>query len=84
MSFDRPYICEYRLNLDPVLVFWMGIFNPVVKEFNKVINPGPTPVEPGVIVTGYTGDPGLSIRQDWSVDGSFLIFSKRSQNSTSF
>ena len=51
-----------------------GISNPVVKGFDKVINPGPTPVEPGVMVTGYTGDPALSIRQDWSVDGSFLAF----------
>jgi deferrochelatase/peroxidase EfeB len=31
-------------------------------------------VQPGVIVTGKTGDPGLSIRKDWSTEGSFAVF----------
>jgi deferrochelatase/peroxidase EfeB len=31
-------------------------------------------VQPGVIVTGKTGDPGLSIRKDWSTEGSFVVF----------
>jgi deferrochelatase/peroxidase EfeB len=51
-----------------------GISNPKVIGFDKVINPGPSPVEPGVIVTGHTGDPGISIRKDWSTDGSFVAF----------
>jgi Dyp-type peroxidase family len=54
--------------------FLDGISNPVVIGFDTVINPGPSPVDPGVIVTGQTGDPGLSIRQDWSTDGSFAVF----------
>jgi deferrochelatase/peroxidase EfeB len=31
-------------------------------------------VQPGVIITGKTGDPGLSIRKDWSTEGSFNVF----------
>jgi deferrochelatase/peroxidase EfeB len=51
-----------------------GISNPVVTGFDTVINPGPHPVQPGVVITGQTGDPGLAIRKPWSVDGSFLAF----------
>jgi deferrochelatase/peroxidase EfeB len=51
-----------------------GISNPLIKGFDTVIPPGPSPVDPGVIVTGQTGDPGLKIRQDWSRDGSFVAF----------
>lgn len=51
-----------------------GISNPVVTGFDTVINPGPKLVEPGVLVTGHTGDPGLSIRAPWAVDGSFIAF----------
>jgi deferrochelatase/peroxidase EfeB len=51
-----------------------GISNPVVTGFDTVINPGPSPVQAGVIVTGQPGDPGLSIRKDWSTDGSFAVF----------
>jgi Dyp-type peroxidase family len=58
----------------PSFGFLDGISNPVVKGFDKVINPGPSPVEPGVLVTGQRGDPGLAIREAWSVDGSFLSF----------
>jgi len=59
--------------------FLDGISNPVVTGFDKVINPGPSPVQPGVMITGQTGDPGLTIRQPWSVDGSFLAFRFLSQ-----
>jgi len=54
--------------------FLDGISNPVVTGFDTVIQPGPSPVQPGVIVTGKTGDPGLSIRKDWSTEGSFAVF----------
>ena len=56
-----------------------GISNPVVTGFDTVINPGPKLVEPGVLVTGHTGDPGLSIRAPWAVDGSFIAFRWLSQ-----
>jgi deferrochelatase/peroxidase EfeB len=54
--------------------FQDGISNPIITGFDKVIQPGPSPVQPGVIVTGKTGDPGLSIREDWSTEGSFAAF----------
>ena len=31
-------------------------------------------MDPGVIVTGKTGDPGIAIRADWSTEGSFAAF----------
>jgi deferrochelatase/peroxidase EfeB len=31
-------------------------------------------VLPGVTITGKTGDPGLSIREEWSTEGSFATF----------
>jgi len=31
-------------------------------------------VQPGVVVTGKIGDPGIKIRKDWSTDGSFGVF----------
>ena len=40
--------------------------------FDTDMSPGPSPVQPGVIVTGHDGDPGLNIRKDWSTDGSFV------------
>jgi len=54
--------------------FLDGISNPFVIGFDKVINPGPAPVQPGVMITGQTGDPNLAIREKWSTDGSFLTF----------
>ena len=51
-----------------------GISNPLVIGFDTVINPGPNPVQAGVILTGQPGDPGLSIRKDWSTNGSFVAF----------
>jgi len=52
--------------------FLDGISNPAVIGFDTVINPGPKPVNPGVIVTGQTGD--TTTRADWATDGSFLAF----------
>jgi len=52
--------------------FLDGISNPVVIGFDTVINPGPKPVNPGVVVTGHTGD--ITTRADWATDGSFLSF----------
>jgi len=54
--------------------FLDGISNPKVKGFDTDINPGPAPVQPGVLITGQTGDPNLTIREEWSIDGSFLTF----------
>lgn len=54
--------------------FLDGISNPTVNGFDTVVNPGPKSVDAGVLVTGHTGDPGLSIRPDWATDGSFLSF----------
>ncbi|KAF5319216.1 hypothetical protein D9619_008724 [Psilocybe cf. subviscida] len=58
--------------------FLDGISNPTIKGFDTVINPGPKPVDAGVLLTGHTGDPALDIRPDfrpdWATDGSFLSF----------
>ncbi|PPR04666.1 hypothetical protein CVT24_011883 [Panaeolus cyanescens] len=54
--------------------FLDGISNPVIKGFDKDVNPGPPVVDPGVIVTGHTGDEAKDRRQDWAKDGSFLAF----------
>jgi len=54
--------------------FLDGISNPLTIGFDTVIPPGPAPVQPGVLVTGQTGDPNLAIRQEWSIDGSILTF----------
>ncbi|KAF8804040.1 Dyp-type peroxidase, partial [Phlegmacium glaucopus] len=54
--------------------FLDGISNPVINGFDTVIQPGPNPVDPGVVVTGHTGDPALATRAPWAVDGSFLVF----------
>jgi len=62
--------------------FQDGISNPYVTGFDKVADqePGPKPVDPGVIVTGKTGDPGIGIREDWSKEGSFAVFRWLSQD----
>jgi len=54
--------------------FLDGISNPLVNGFDTVINPGPKTVDPGVVVTGQTGDPGIAKRAPWAVDGSFAVF----------
>ena len=51
-----------------------GVSDPTVTGFDTVVNPGPSSVDAGVIVTGHTGDPGLTTRAPWAVDGSFLVF----------
>ena len=58
----------------PSFGFLDGISDPVVTGFDTNIQPGPSPIQPGVIVTGKTGDPGLSIRKPWSTEGSFVVF----------
>lgn len=35
---------------------------------------GPAPVDPGIMLTGYTGDALQSKRAAWATDGSFLAF----------
>ncbi|KAF8173681.1 peroxidase TAP [Pholiota molesta] len=54
--------------------FLDGISNPVVNTFDTVINPGPAPVDPGVLITGHIGDPSQGQRVPWTTDGSFLAF----------
>ncbi|KAF8907046.1 peroxidase TAP [Gymnopilus junonius] len=52
--------------------FLDGVSNPAVIGFDKVINPGPKPVEPGVLLTGQPGD--SFTRAPWATDGSFIAF----------
>ncbi|KAF8657102.1 hypothetical protein AX16_002289 [Volvariella volvacea WC 439] len=57
--------------------FQDGISNPTVVGFNEPTTPGvPQSVNPGVLVTGYEGDPNLndSTRVAWQKDGSFMAF----------
>ena len=54
--------------------FLDGISNPAVTGFDTVIQPGPSPVQPGVIVTGKVGDPAIKIRNELSTEGSFAVF----------
>ena len=72
----------------PSFGFQDGISNPFVTGFDKPgdIQPGPIPVNPGVIVTGKLGDPGLAtgIRKDWSTEGSFAVFRWLSQDVPGF
>jgi len=49
-----------------------GVSEPLIKGFDTDIPPGPKPVDPGVIVTGHTGD--ITPRADWAKEGSFLVF----------
>ena len=58
----------------PSFGFLDNISNPQVKDFDKVIYPGPVPVEPGILITRQTGDPYCKEREGWSKDGSLLIF----------
>jgi len=59
--------------------FLDGISEPAVKGFDEEPKPGhPAAVNPGVIVTGYFGDPAFAPnspgRDPWAFDGSFLAF----------
>jgi deferrochelatase/peroxidase EfeB len=53
-----------------------GVSNPAIKGYAPDANPppGPAPVDPGVIVTGYLGDEKQKDRESWQLDGSFLVF----------
>jgi Dyp-type peroxidase family len=42
-------------------------------------NPGQIQVDPGVIITGYEGDPMLNKRPHWAKDGTFMVFRKLQQ-----
>ncbi|KAF9005132.1 hypothetical protein BDQ17DRAFT_1353872 [Cyathus striatus] len=64
--------------------FLDGISNPTIIGFDKTDNPGPAPVNPGVIVTGYDGDADKDKRAPWAVDGSFLAFRYLFQNVPEF
>ena len=54
--------------------FLDGISEPAVKGFTEPGPGNPAAVDPGIIVTGYEGDPVLGKRESWSFDGSFLVF----------
>jgi len=54
--------------------FLDGISEPAVKGFDHPEPVYPPTVYPGVIVTGYKGDPALNKREPWAFDGSFLVF----------
>lgn len=53
--------------------FLDGVSNPAIIGFDKDPPPGPSPVQPGIILLGHTGDPLLTTRPSWVVDGSFLV-----------
>ncbi|TFK71840.1 peroxidase TAP [Pluteus cervinus] len=58
--------------------FLDGISNPLVIGFDQKIPPGPAPVHPGIVLLGRDGDNDSTgkpnVRDDWMVDGSFLVF----------
>ncbi|KAG6868854.1 hypothetical protein C0993_008983 [Termitomyces sp. T159_Od127] len=54
--------------------FLDGISNPSVIGFDNNPIPGTRPVRAGVVVTGHEGDPNLSPRPTWTMDGSYLTF----------
>ena len=57
-----------------------GISNPAVKDFDTNPLPGQgTPIRPGIVLLGREGDPNLSSRPAWAVEGSFLAFRYLSQ-----
>jgi len=53
-----------------------GVSEPLIKGYAPDANPppGPAPIDAGVIVTGYPGDEKRTDREDWQLDGSFLVF----------
>ena len=60
-----------------------GISNPLLIGFDYAnTNPGPMHINPGVIVTGHTGD--VKEREEWAKDGSFLAFRYLFQNVPEF
>ena len=63
-----------KLNLDSFGFLVDGISEPAVKSFDKPEPVYPVPVYPGIIVTGYEGDPYLDKREPWAFDGSFFVF----------
>jgi deferrochelatase/peroxidase EfeB len=56
-----------------------GISQPAVNGFTVAPNPGQQVVDPGVILVGQTGDPGLSARPSWAKEGSFMAFRQLQQ-----
>ncbi|KAH7884493.1 hypothetical protein F5I97DRAFT_1811771 [Phlebopus sp. FC_14] len=55
-----------------------GISQPAIRGL-IVPKPGQIQVDPGVIVTGYKGDPHLNKRPEWAKDGTFMVFRKLQQ-----
>ena len=58
--------------------FMDGIAQPAVIGFDTPI-PGQETIVPGIILQGEPGDPGLTTRQTWQKDGSFLVFRQLKQ-----
>ncbi|KAF9466754.1 hypothetical protein BDZ94DRAFT_1280704 [Collybia nuda] len=64
--------------------FLDGISNPSVIGFDKNPQPGPKQIQSGALILGHEGDPNLSSRAPWVVDGSFLAFRYLFQNVLEF
>ncbi|CAE6441402.1 unnamed protein product [Rhizoctonia solani] len=56
-----------------------GISQPAIRNLEYPL-PGQNQVDPGVIVTGYKGDPVGSKRPDWAKNGAMLVFRKLEQS----
>ncbi|KAG8687908.1 hypothetical protein FRC11_006397 [Ceratobasidium sp. 423] len=56
-----------------------GISQPAIRGLEHPL-PGQIQVDPGVIITGYKGDPVGSKRPDWAKDGAILVFRKLQQD----
>jgi deferrochelatase/peroxidase EfeB len=83
-AFDVKHKTQPRLSFG----FLDGVSEPAVKGFDDW-NPEslyPNAVDPGIIVTGYEGDPELKTckREPWAFDGSFLVFRWLSQQVPEF
>lgn len=80
---EISFFLTYRSRGSNSFGFLDGISNPLVKGFDDAnTNPGPVHVDPGVIVTGHTGD--VKQREEWAKDGSFLAFRYLFQNVPEF
>ncbi|KAF5375784.1 hypothetical protein D9757_008981 [Collybiopsis confluens] len=70
--------------------FMDGISNPTISGFaapalpGTIVHPGQAVVAPGIILVGEQGDPSLSSRPAWALDGSFLAFRQLQQRVPEF
>ncbi|TDL16646.1 Dyp-type peroxidase [Rickenella mellea] len=59
--------------------FLNGISQPAILSVTPPPFPGQAVVDPGIIIVGATGDPNLSSRPSWAVNGSFLVYRQLNQ-----